>query len=102
MEFEGEGLESGAVVGAERFGRKRAGGEGARGCIEGGLQSEELVEGREQVRGAAVVAQGSDEGVDGGDGGRAGEREESGSVEIIVQSSNREPKVKSQKLNVES
>jgi hypothetical protein len=72
VEFEGEGLEPGAVVGAEGFGRELAGGEGACGIVEGGLEADELIEGGQKVRGAAMVAQGSDEGVDGGDGGGEG------------------------------
>lgn len=64
VEFEGEGLESGAVVGAERFGGKLSGGEGACGIGEDRLQREPLVNCSEQVRGVALVTQGSDKGVD--------------------------------------
>jgi len=60
VEFEGEGLESGAVVGAKGFGRELAGGEGVCGGIEGGLEADEMIEGCQKVRGAAMVAQGSD------------------------------------------
>jgi hypothetical protein len=69
VEFEGESLESGAVVGAERFRGKRALGEGASGAVEGGLDGKKLLERAGEMSGAAMVAQGSDEGVDGGDRG---------------------------------
>lgn len=72
MEFEGQGLKTRTIVRAKRFWGNLAAREKARSIAEGGLQSEELIERCHELRGAAVAAQGSDEGVDGGDGGGAG------------------------------